>query len=323
MRHQAAILALLAVALVGCYSQGPIVYTGTNEDARDGDWIKDPEAEGTTRDSTNRKDQTRTLSNRVDIPVLEYAQMSVTSYGYGARRHSGYDARFTRMRYEAGRHTEYTQYDAALTWVDRHVGAEAAFADLNETLYPGLRNQDMLNARSGRDRTRAYSALEQPWTEANRAAVDGIRTRSWTNAVKGEAWLEAYRGTEGYELAHGSRVIGLHLWKYADRDLVTDAVEVTYTIVYYNMNEYDIGPTEIQEPIPYYTQFIEKTATLPKEGTSVEYVKGEGTRNFLRWKFPKGIKAGETNKMTYKVRVELESKYTPPDDNPRTAPEPR
>lgn len=323
MRHTAAILALIAVALAGCYNTGPIVYTGTNEDAREGDWIKDPEAEGTTRDITGRKDQSRTLSNRVDIPVLEYAQMSVTTYGYGARRGSGYDARFVRMRYEAGRHTEYTQFNATRAWVERRVGAEATWANVNETLYPGLRNEDTLNARAGRDRTRAYSALEQPWTEANREYVDGIRTRTWTNAIKGENYLEAVRGRDGYEMAYGSRVIGLHLWKYADRDLVTDAVEVTYTIVYYNMNEFDIGPTEIQEPIPYYTQYIDKSATLPKEGTSVEYIAGQGNRSFLRWRFPQGIKAGETNKMTYKVRVELESKYIPQDDKPRTAPEPR
>lgn len=324
MRHTAAILAIVAgVALSGCYSSGPIVYTGQNEDAREGNWIKDPEADATTRDTTGRKDQTRTLSNRVDIRVLEFAQMSGTSYGYGAKRRSGYDARFVRMAYEAGRHLEYTQFAAAPQDYGHRVGAEALFGDLNETLYPGVRGDDTLNARLGRDRTRAYSALEQPWTESGKVAVEGIRTRSWTNAVKGETFLEASRSRSGYEQAYGSRVIGLHLWKYADRDLVADAVEVTYTIVYYNMNEYNIGPTEIMEPIPYYTQYLDKSATLPKENTSVEYLKGDGGRSYLRWKFPNGIKAGETNKMTYKVRVELESKYVPPDDKPATAPESR
>jgi hypothetical protein len=48
----------------------------------------------------------------------------------------------------------------------------------------------------------------------------------------------------------------------------------------------------------------------------VEYLKRPGNRNLLRWKFPKGIKAGETNRMSYKVRVRLEDSYAPKDDTP-------
>jgi hypothetical protein len=70
--------------------------------------------------------------------------------------------------------------------------------------------------------------------------------------------------------------------------------------------------------VPYYTEYIQGSATLPKDGTSVEYLKRDDDRNILRWKFPKGIKAGETNSMKYKVTVRLSPtpEYLPPEDRP-------
>lgn len=318
MRRLLYTLAILALLGTACASSGEVVYTGQNEDAREGAWIKDPNAVGTTRDSSAREDTTRTESNRVDIPVLEYAQTGCTTYGAAAHRRSGYDARYTRYTYTAITHQDYAirrvlfeGFEDGSTW-------EALEARRNATLYPGVYGNERLNYRTGRDRYRAYSALEQPWTDTGKLASEGIKSNSYLEGVRSEAFLEGARTRYGYDAAFTSRVIGLHLWKYADRELVTDAVEITYTLVYYNTNDYDTGPTEIDEPVPYYTEYIQGSATLPKEGTSVEYLKRDDDRNILRWKFPKGIKAGETNSMKYKVTVRLSPtpEYMPPEDRP-------
>jgi hypothetical protein len=176
--------------------------------------------------------------------------------------------------------------------------------------------REQYNWRTGNERLKAYSAADLSLVETGRAEHEAIRAREQTRAMMADSQLEAARTRSGYEAATSQRVVGLHLWKYADRELVTDAVEITYTIVYYNTNEFDTGPTEIDEPVPYYTEYIPNTATLPKPGTSVEYLVRKDNRNLLRWKFPQGIKAGETNKMSYKVRVRLTDEYAPKDDTP-------
>lgn len=309
------ILALLGAA--ACQSSGEIVYTGQNEDAREGEYIKDPEAVGTTRDRGNQQDTTRTQSNRVDIPVLEFAQISSTTKGVALRRRSGFDARYVRQSYAAGRYIDYVERRLG---VDGYVDAatlEMYQAERNATLFPGLKSREELNRRSGLTRTSAYSAENRPWTQTGRSTTEGIHSNAWVEGMRAEAYLEATRARSGYESAWGSRVIGLHLWKYANREIVTDAVEITYTIVYFNTNEYNTGPTEIDEPVPYYTEYIKDSATLPKQGTSVQYIKRDG-RDLLRWKFPEGIEPGETNRMTYKVTVKLDAPYEsrPPDDRP-------
>jgi hypothetical protein len=311
-------LAILALLSAACASQGEIVYTGENEDAREGSWIKDPEAEATTRDSGSRVDTTRTESNRIDIPVLEYAQVSATTYGAAAKRNSGYDARYTRIGFEAIRQLDFFEWDAEISGYSDRLTAEMLHANRNSTTFPGLYGDEQLNYRLGRDRLRAYSALETPWTDTMKLATEGIKSSAYAEGMRTEAYLEATRNRYGYDAAFASRVIGLHLWKYADRELVTDAVEITYTLVYYNTNDYDTGPTEIDEPVPYYTEYIEGSATLPKDGTSVEFIKRDNNRNLLRWKFPKGIEAGETNSMKYKVTVRLNAppEYRPPEDRP-------
>jgi hypothetical protein len=318
MKQGLYILAFLALLSAACASQGEIVYTGTNEDAHEGSWIKDPEAEATTRDGASRRDTTRTESNRVDIPVLEYAQVSATSYGAAAKRNSGYNARYTRMSFEAIRQLDFFEWTGQISNYEDGATAAMLHANRNATLFPGVYGDEELNYRMGRDRVRAYSALEQPWTDSSSLVTEGIKSSSYLEGMRTEAFLEASRNRYGYEAASASRVIGLHLWKYADRELVTDAVEITYTLVYYNTNDYDTGPTEIDEPVPYYTEYIEGSATLPKDGTSVEFIKRDGNRNLLRWKFPKGIKAGETNSMKYKVTVRLNAapEYRPPEDRP-------
>ena len=311
-----AILALLGTS--ACQSSGEIVYTGQNEEAAEGTYIKDPNAVGTTRDSSSREDTTRTESNRVDIPVLEYAQLGCYSQGEAMLRRSGYDTRYVRSGYSALTYRDYVERRVAFEGFDDRAVAEGYTANRNATLYPGLYSNEELNYRMGRDRYRAYSALEGPWTDTGKVTTEAVESNSSVEAMRGEAYLEAGRTRNGYEAAFSTRVIGLHLWKYADREIVTDAVEITYTLVYYNTNEYDTGPTEIDEPVPYYTEYTEGSATLPKDGTSVQYIKRPGNRNILRWKFPKGIKAGETNSMKYKVTVLLDAppEYRPDEDKP-------
>lgn len=311
-----AFLTLLGTS--ACQSSGEIVYTGENEDAAEGSWIKDPNAVGTTRDSNAKQDTTRTESNRVDIPVVEYAQLGCITRGEAMLRRSGYDTRYVRTGFAALTYRDYVERRVSFDGFRESAVAEGYTGGRNATTYPGLYSNEELNTRMGRDRYRAYSALESPWTDTGRMSSEAVESSSHVEAMRGEAYLEAGRTRYGYDAAFSSRVVGLHLWKYADRDLVTDAVEITYTLVYYNTNDWDTGPTEIDEPVPYYTEYIVDSATLPKDGTSVQYIKRADNRNILRWKFPNGIKAGETNSMKYKVTVKLNAppEYRPPEDQP-------
>lgn len=303
------------VLLSACESSGEVIYTGEQEDALEGNYIKDPEAVGSTR-NRNQADTTRTESNRVDIPVLEFAQYRVESYYAAAHSRMALDARYTRSGFAASR--LMNGYDRRVAI--EHLTSEAANAylsrDANQTLYPAFKGREQYNSRLGRDQTRAYSAMDQSLVETSKLESEGIQARETTRAMASSSNVEAVKTRNGYEAAFMQRVVGLHLWKYADRELVADAVEITYTIVYYNTNEYDTGPTEIDEPVPYYTEYIDKSATLPKQGTSVEYLLRKDNRHILRWKFPQGIKAGETNRMTYKVKVRLQDEYAPRDDTP-------
>lgn len=304
------------VMLSACQSSGPVVYTGEEESALEGSYIKDPEAAAATRNRANKTDTTRTESNRVDIPVLEFAQMRVETYPAAMKSTRGFDARYTRYGFAASRLVENYSRRIAIENVNAMAGVENLVADTNQTLYPGLRGLEQLNLRTGEERLRAYSANERPWLEEGKTGAEAVLSRERLSAMQSAEYLEAVKSRGGYDAAFSQRVIGLHLWKYADREIVADAVEITYTIVYYNTNDFDTGPTEIDEPVPYYTEYLENTATLPKQGTTVEFLKRDTARNILRWKFPQGIKAGETNKMTYKVRVRLEDPYGPKDDTP-------
>lgn len=310
-RLLATVSVCIALALSACQGSGDIRYTGTNDTAYEGDWIKDPEADATTRNRGGSQDTTRTRSNRVDIPVLEYAQTASVSYGAGAYNRAGYDGRYVRTMYQAAKYAEFTVHERLFVGFSDGAMAEGVRANRNLTLYPSLLSREEVNSRLGNTRVRAYSALEQPWTETGNVRTEGMRSNAWVEALNVETELESIRGRSGTESAWASRVVGLHLWKYADREVVGDSVEVTYTLVYYNANEYATGPTEIDEPVPYYTEYIQGTATLPKEGTAVEYIQRPGARNLLRWKFPQGIKPEETNRMTYKVTVRLTDTYAP------------
>jgi hypothetical protein len=306
----------LALLCASCYSSGEIVYTGANESAFEGDWIKDPEAVGTTKNSGSRLDTTRTESNRVDIPVLEFAQLSMTSKGATLRRYDALETRLSRSSYTAIRYRDFFERRLGVEMYEDVAASEGLVARRGATLYPGMYGNEELNYRSGRNRYDSFTGQEGSWVETGRHETEGMRSRAWLEHARSEAYLNAVRGQNELEAAYANRVVGLHLWKYADREIVTDAVEITYTLVYYNTNEYDTGPTEIDEPVPYYTEYIAGSATLPKQGTSVEFTKRDDNRNLLRWKFPQGIKAGETNSMKYKVRVVLDApnEYRPPQD---------
>lgn len=310
MRRLLTTAALSCLAFVSaCQGSGEVVYTGANEDAIEGTWIKDPEARGATRDSSGRNDTTRTESNRVDIPMGEFAQLGCRYEGAATTRHQGLDARLGRDGYAASR-----RGDAYFSWVvlqgfSRTATSAFLETDAGETLYPAVYGDEQLNRRMGRDRTQAFSGEAQSWADSGKLDSEATSGNTWLNAHKGHEFLEAGRTRDYLVAGQATRIVGLHLWKYANRDLVADAVEVTYTIVYYNTNEYDTGPTEIDEPVPFYTEYIANSATLPREGTSVEYLKRDNARDILRWKFPKGIKAGESSKMTYRVRVNLSTPY--------------
>ncbi len=319
-RWLAMIAVCTAMALSACQGSGDIRYTGTNEGADEGDWIKDPEADATTRNRGGSQDTTRTRSNRVDIPVLEYAQVAATTYGAHAYNRAGYDGRYVRSLFQASKQVDFTNSERLFIGFDDEAMSEGVIAGRNHTLYPSLLSEEELNSRTGNNRVRAYSAQDQPWIETGRVRTEGMRSNSWVEALNVETELEALRGRSSLESGWASRVVGLHLWKYADREVVGDSVEVTYTLVYYNANDYDTGPTEIDEPVPYYTEYMQGTATLPKEGTSVEYIVRPGARNLLRWKFPKGIKSEETNRMTYKVTVRLDDGYAPKEAEPGLPP---
>lgn len=317
MKPRFGVLAFAALLLLSaCESSGEVIYTGEREDALEGEYIKDPEAVGSTRNRSNQTDTTRTESNRVDIPVLEFAQFQVTTRYAAAHARSELDARLTRSGFGAAK--LMAGYERRLVLETLTADASNAFLtrDTNETLFPAMRMREQLNSRVSNERVRAYSAQEVSLFDTGLVDSTSISAREMTSAMASSSNVEAIKTRTGYESAFVQRIVGLHLWKYADREIVGDDVEVTYTIVYYNTNEYDTGPTEIDEPVPYYTQYLEKSATLPKSGTTVEYLLRPGNRNILRWKFPQGIKAGETNKMTYKVRVRLNEEYSPKDDTP-------
>lgn len=305
------IYSLCILALLGtsaCSSSGEVVYTGQNADAREGDYIKDPEAVGTTRDGDNRADVTRTTSNRVDIPVLEFAHVMSETNGAAMRTRSGYGIRRTLQSFAAGFFVQYMERRTGVRGYDDTATYEMFQAERNGTRYAGLASREQLGSRRSIARTSAVSGFNFPWTETGESATDGLYANASVQAMRSEAYLHATSADSGYESAFSARVIGLHLWKYADREIVADAVEITYTIVYYNTNEYNTGPTEIIEPVPYYTEYVENSATLPREGTRVEYVERE-ERDVLSWSFPDGIEPGETNEMTYKVTVKLDQSY--------------
>ncbi len=312
MRRFAAII-LLALGVSACGTDRGFVYTGTNPDAPEGSWIKDPEAEGTTRDITGSRDQSRTRSNRVDIPVREFVTLSATSGTASASRWSRFGSGYVRTSVAAGWGNHSLDATGAVSRYGSVTGGDGLFAGMSDNRAPAMWASEELNARLGRNNSRAYTSSGQPWAETGSVPSAANYTRTWANVVKSTSQLDAAKSRTGYGEMFGSRIIGLHLWKYADRELVTDAVEVTYTIVYYNMNEQDLGPTEIVEPLPFYTEYIEGSATLPTEGATVEVVRRSGDRSYLRWYFPRGIRSGETNDMRYKVRVTLDSQYAPKD----------
>lgn len=317
MKPQFGVFAFATLVLLSaCQSSGEIIYTGEREDALEGEYIKDPEAVGSTRNRGNQNDTTRTESNRVDIPVLEFAQFQVTSRYGAAYSRAGLDARFTRSGFGANKLMAGYERRMFIETLTADASNAVLTRDTNLTLFPGMKMREQLNSRSSSERVRAYSAQEMSLFDTGQLDTGSISAREMTSAMASSGEVEAIAGRTSYESAFAQRIVGLHLWKYADREIVGDDVEVTYTIVYYNTNEFDTGPTEIDEPVPYYTEYLDKSATLPKSGTTVEYLPRKDNRNILRWKFPKGIQAGETNKMTYKVRVRLSEQYAPRDDTP-------
>src|SRR5690349_9035589 len=100
MRRLFYILALsLALLQLGCATDGEIKYTGTKADANEPNYIKDPEATGTTR-------ETQTNSNRVDIPVLEFAQLKCNYSGGARMSNQMLNARYNGQQIEAARFVE-------------------------------------------------------------------------------------------------------------------------------------------------------------------------------------------------------------------------
>lgn len=304
---------------LGCSSGGEIRYAKRNDPGREGAWIKDPEATATTRDRWSRVDTTRTDSNRVDIPVYEFAQFKVTTRGGAVTRHSGSLSRAYVLGYAAIRFREFVDSVTHEEHLNLRLSHERYLARKSTTRWPGLLIEEGLRHHTRANSTRAFTSEDQPWTNRATGRYTGSASNAWVEGRMSETVARGLRTRSGLSHASASRMVGLHIWKYADRELVTDTVVITYSIIYYNTNEFDTGPTEIDEPVPYYTDYIKDSATLPKEGTSVVYLKREGARDILRWSFPKGIKAGETNKMTYKVKVDLKTKYSnrPTEHRPR------
>jgi hypothetical protein len=311
---------LVAIAILtplGCATDGEIRYTGQKADAREADYIKDPEATGVTRDGGNRNDTTRTDSNRVDIPVLEFAQLRC-EYSLGARTAVNFlTARYSGQQFDGIKYVERLDSRRTQVWLNSRLALDYVNARANETLYKGMESRDETVRRLGRDKTTAYSMDSVGWFDQTRVHTSRAASREQVDAIKSNEELRATRSREGFFQASGERIIGLHLFKYANRELVGDGVEVTYTLVYYNTNEYDTGPTEINEPVPYYTSYITGSATLPRQGTKVDFIARPGDRDLLRWSFPQGIKAGETGEMKYKVKVILDAPYEqrPPEDH--------
>lgn len=311
-------LSLLATLwlLPACGSGPGVVYTGEEEDAAEGAFIKDPEAVGQTGHKVKGSQGQRTESNRVDIPLIEFAQLRIETTWSAAKSRIGLNSTFTRGGYAAFR---------CVGGFDRRLGqaglydvssAEWLHVEAGRLFYAATKSGDQVNARAGSARYGAASSSEMTRLNATSDETMAFKSREGLNAARAEAGLSAARSNAGYGALRGERVIGLRLWKYADREIVANSVEITYTIVYYNTNEYAVGATEVDEPVPFYTEYMQGSATTPKDGVTVEFIKREGGRNILRWKFPKGIEAGETNKMTYRVTVRLEEPYAPKGEVP-------
>jgi hypothetical protein len=227
MRRIAAILSLAAgLACSACQSGPDVVYTGTNVNAVEGEWIKDPAAEGTTR-GVGRAEQTRTRSNRIDIPVHELVHVAVTSSARSVVRNSGYDARYVRTFVAGAWLNRYTESVGMANGYDSGSRFDALLSNASNTLYPALWAEETFNARMGGQGTRAYSAVEQPWTSAGSLPGAAGYSSTWAQAMKSESYAEADASRVGYGQSWGARLIGLHLWKYADRELVADSVIVT------------------------------------------------------------------------------------------------
>lgn len=319
MRRLSCLICTAVLVSLGCASEGEIRYTDRYDPGREGSWIKDPEARATTRDRWSRVDTTRTSSNRVDIPVYEFAQSRGVTLGAAGHRQSGTASRAYLLGYGAVHGLEFVESRTHEESLNTRLSHERYLGRKNNTRWPGMVMGEALRHGAGHDTTRAFTADDKPWANRTIGRYSGSAGREWIEGNLTESVIRGARTRAGLSHASSARVIGLHIWKYADRELVSDAVEITYSIIYYNTNEYDTGPTEIDEPVPFYTDYIKDSATLPKEGTSVMYLKREGARDLLRWSFPKGIKAGETNKMTYKVKVDLKTRYSnrPQEHRPR------
>lgn len=317
MRRMPYILALvLALIQLGCASDGEIKYAGARPDADEPSYIKDPEATGVTRDGGNRNDTTRTDSNRVDIPVLEFAQLRCHYSGAARSSYTYLDARYSGQAFQGMKLVERFTWRNQQEWLSARQGLEQVGAQANRTLFRGVESEEELSRRLARDHTKAYTLDSVSWFDETRVRTSRVASRESVDAIKSNDELRAVRSREGFNQASGERIIGLHLYKYANRELVGDGVEIVYTLIYYNTNEYDTGPTEINEPVPYYTTYIVGSATLPKQGTKVDFIARPGDRDILRWTFPQGIKAGETGEMKYKVKVMLDAPYDrrPPED---------
>ncbi|MCC6572435.1 MAG: hypothetical protein IT462_01475 [Planctomycetes bacterium] len=308
MRKAFTFCVLAAILVAGCSTSGEVRYAG-RLDENDPSIIRGPGATGTTRDEDSRNETTRTKSNRVDIPVYEFAHMSGRTVGYGRTVLERYDARTGRLSVDLKRNIDSTRHALTETRSLFAFNREQTTLTAVTTKYRGIDGRQYVFHRNANDTARGFSSDTRTDLEGADFWTDTYKMRRGLDASRGGESLEAGRAGEGLEQLYGERVIGLHLWKYADRDLAADDVVITYTLVYYNTNNYDTGPTEISEPVPLLTDYIDKSATLPKEGVTVELLSRPDGSKVLRWSFPKGIKAGETNKMMYKVKVRLEKRY--------------
>lgn len=302
----AALLAAVCLA-AGCQNTGGMVYTGQAPED-DPSVIRGPAATGATRDSQGRG-ATRTRSNPVDIPVYELAYARCRTEGYIGLATERCDARLGRLGLDSRRATDrlgrsLTESKSLFSYTRGNLGIA-----LVTTRYAEMGAWQQVFHRNSSEGPRALSMDARTTLETGEFDADAHKSRRGLDASSATTSLEAGRTTGGLEQMSGRRVIGLHLWKYADRDAAMDDVVITYTLVYYNTNTHDTGPTEITEPVPFLTEYVDGSATLPKEGVSVELTPGPDRGKLLRWAFPRGIKAGETNKMSYKVRVRLTPRY--------------
>lgn len=317
MRRLTSLAFLAAMGLLSACGGSPeVVYTGTDEDAAEGGYIKDPHAQSASGRDAASQYGVVTKSNRVDIPVQEFVQISSEAGLYAFKSRAQLTGGYALGGFASYRVVEnffdrvsYGQVldGSSATWVEAAAGRD---------LYAGAKGFDETGGRLRRGNLNAASSQRQTSSGHTSDETAAYKVRESVSAARSESYLSGAQTRTGFEAASAERIIGIHLWKYADRNLVADAVEVTYTIVYYNTNEYDVSATEIVENVPYYTEYVQGSATLPKDGVSVEFLKRTGARNVLRWKFPKGIAAGETNKMTYKVIVRLDDTYAPREAEP-------